>query len=488
MINVVCPNPDCGRTLRMSEKFVGKKVGCVHCAQPFLVEEAPLLEQVTSDLAPQATTTVDLLGASGATQAASASLLPLPDPEEARRPPPLPLQPREVGAGLLIAPLLVSLLSIAVTVGSLGGIAWLLRGKPAVTPEEPGERWAAISIESKGVRLLIVDAKRGDGNPSFLPREMVNRDWSAAMPKPLPVDPPQEVANLGTILTGMNELLDRYDVPREHRLIGCTNGLLKDVEERDRQRAQKWLAGAVWDKLGLKLEVIDAGLEAEYGARASIARKHRTTSLYLDVGTNGTKYGYFEDAANFRGASDKLGGKLAVAEIDALRKAGKAGVAEAAEKWKPTGDNAVTALTLKTPKLKNAERYYLGGGAAWATAVLTHPDSFRPAENQRPVLVEPLTAADIDEALKLAKAHETGDALKLAVLAKAPSPHGHLSEELDRINNQFTPEQLVARITLLKCFADACGFGGERKQAVFFTGGLYSWPLGHIAVKGGFEK
>ena len=37
-INVTCPNPACQRTLRVEDKFLGKKVKCKFCSQPLLIE------------------------------------------------------------------------------------------------------------------------------------------------------------------------------------------------------------------------------------------------------------------------------------------------------------------------------------------------------------------------------------------------------------------------------------------------------------------
>lgn len=510
MINVPCPNPGCGRTLRMSEKFIGKKVGCTYCAQPFVVESAPPpSEQVTTSglAAPTASAVTTAPGTSStlasgksavapamssASSRAAAPPPPAPEdaeePEPPRGPPRLPSGPREVGAGLRVGSLLVSLLSLAVIAGSLAGIVWILRGPAAAQEqEEQAQRWAAVSIESKGVRLLIVDAKHGDGNPEFIPLEMGNRDWSVTMPKPLPGSPPQAVTDLEAILAKMNETLDQYEVPREYRRVACTNKLLDDVEERDRERAQKWLEASVRDKLGLKLDVIDAGLEAEYGARASIARRYRKTSLYLDIGTGSTKYGYFEDGSNFRGLSAKLGGRQAQDEIGKIAKDQKLTAAEAAEKWRPVGDKAVTDLTAEAPKLESAERYYLFGGTAWAATVLSRPNYFRHAADKRDATVK-LTADDIATALSIAKTHKTPAEIKQAVLAKAEAPRGALDEELDRVLEVFRPDQLVARLSLLKCFSDKCGFATGKKEVLFYTRGLHAWPLGYIAVEGGFER
>lgn len=523
MINVKCPNPNCAkrdRTLRLDEKFIGKRVKCIYCSFAFQVDaeqqpQPPILKAMTvpnsSDpaasmtpmindrtgsqaAAPQAAGSSQTFGAgdthSGSAMPTIVVPLSLPEPLElpAREPPPLPVRRKASGGGVRVESLVVSLMSATAIMVSLALILLKVRGLDdrAPTPQSPErERWGAITIESGGVRIIIVDGEHGD-EPKFYPKLAASREWSVTK-----LQNPQEEARLKTILTDMNDLFIKYEVPKSRRLVAHTDKLLNAApSEEIKGKYQRSIEAVVKETLNLKLKVIGAEREAEFGARGIIrSMKNRTKAIFLDLGGGSAKFGYFHSEKDFRPGSSDLGVNRAVNEIKDKAKAQGVSFSVAARLWKPKGSDAeIRELIAKTPQLRDGEHYHLLGGTCWAVSVLTKPDSFLPAPDDREANVD-LTAADIAEARALAEQHTTIDELKAAVLTKVRGDGDlqHLEEELRRVGKDFPYERLLAGVTILKSYADECQLK-NKKKVQFFTRSMHAWPLGFIAIEGKFEK
>jgi hypothetical protein len=522
MINAVCPNPKCGRSLKMEERFIGKKVACIHCHQPFQVEVVSPSATATAATAPDATTTPGLPGwdvfgektiagpmpagypsaPSMAPPVPSATHPPaparVPTPPTPGGPPPLPPRSQSVGAGLRVGPLLVSIVSIAITAGSLAGIVHALRGPTPETAGEapaaenvPAERWAAVAIESGGVRLVIVDGKKVPGAPEIAPVHVTNRDWKLGDLPPALTARPSTFDELEGILAKYNEALAANNVPADRRLVACNSGVFGSAKDAERAKLQEWFRASVKKTLNRDVEIVDAALEAEYGARGSIPPnvQVRMKAVSMDIGSSATRFGYFDTPKTFRGSEFKAGAKSAQTEITNLMKSkpGKAPFRAAAAEWKRANDEAIRKLANETPPLKNHERYYLLGGTPWAVTVLSHPQEFGTAPDDRPGDI-PITPGDIDLVLRLTEEKPDFTAVKAAVLEKVPAgPSREQADvELTRVGNAFTLERLSAAATLLKSYSDECQF--SKKQVRFFTRSLFAWPLGYILVKGNFEQ
>ena len=122
----------------------------------------------------------------------------------------------------------------------------------------------------------------------------------------------------------------------------------------------------------------------------------RMKSISMDIGSSATRYGYFDNPKTFRGNEFKSGAKTAQTEITAMTKGKPTKTFRtAAADWKKVHDEAVRKLANDTPPLKNHERYYLLGGTPWVITVLSHPQDFGKAPDERPEKADWLS--DVDE-------------------------------------------------------------------------------------------
>jgi len=419
-------------------------------------------------------------------------------PPSAGGPPPLP--PRRARPKLRPVPLAVSAVSVLVTLLCFIGIVNQFRSKTADAPADPAaaqpaagvaaERWAAVTIESSGVRLVVIDAKRTPGNAELFLAHATNRAWKLGDVPPGAATPPESIVNLERILAAYGEALKLNGVPDGHLLVACNSGVIQPAANAaDRTRIQDWVKAVVRKTMSVEADIVDAGLEAEYGARGSVppVAAVRRQSVAIDMGGSSTKHGYFDTPTTFKGDKFRIGVRAAETEIGALAKAKRLSFPAAAREWKTaTADDAVRKLAEESPPLRNHPRCYLLGGAPWAVTVFTHPAEFAKSVDERPVDIR-LTPADIDAALKLLEDSPNFTTLTATVIARVPAGPGreHLTAELDSVGTAFRTEQLVAGATLLKSFADVYQYEG--KEVRFYTRSLHAWPVGYILVKGKFE-
>lgn len=471
MTTAVCPNPLCAAPLPVDERSAGGRVTCPRCRQA--VEVAATASTAVSNL--EETATPWLPGSA------------LPSAVPTRRGPP-PLPPRRTRLRPL--PLAVSAVSVLVILFSLVGIIKQFGSKTDDAPPPPAatpERWAAITIESFGVRLVVIDCTRTSGTAELTLVHATNRDWQLGKLPPALTTRPAAFDELDRVLAPYSDDLARYNVPPERRLVACNSGVVP-TDGPSRDKLLGWVQESVRKTLNLDVEAVNAGQEAEYGARGSIPldAPTRMQAVSLDMGGSSTKYGYFDTYKTFKGAKFDIGASGAEARISDLAKAKRLTFANAAKEWKVTADDEVRKLASSTPPLANYPKCYLLGGAPWAVTVIAHPVEFAKPLDARAVNVR-LTPYDIEAARDLVERAPNFAALQQSVLAKLPpgTDRVPLEVELNQISRAFSLQRVLAGATLLKSFADACDFAG--KDVRFYTRSLHAWPVGYILVKGKFE-
>lgn len=512
MITAICPNPNCGQMITVEDRYVGRKISCFVCRQPFQVEVVPTFDSHGPD--PEGTGTPWLFGESPTSRPSATAPLGglvgpvgglgpprrqlVNAPTGPTKPPPLPPRPG-AGRGLRAAPTAVSLASLLVTVGCAVGIVLLLSPQRSETkpidPDGPPpaaiERWAAITVESRGARLVVIDARRTPGNPELTLVHATSRDWKLGE---VPADGtrPPSFDELEKILDQYSKGLKLNEVPENNRLVACNEAVLAPTGDKTtpatREKLKGWVQAAVKKTLDREVDVVAAAQEAEYGARGCIPPTPavRMQSVALDIGNGSTKYGYFDTPTDFKGDKFKTGVGAAHTEITALAKVKKLDFALAAQDWKPTNDEALRKVADNVPPLRNHARYYLLGGAPWVVTVLSHPEEFAKPIDARAVDIR-LSTVDIDGVLRLIESKKDFDGVKAAVLEKVPAAgRDQLGVELSQIGRVFQMEQMLAGATLLKSIADTCNFGS--KEVRFYTRSLHAWPVGYILVKGKFEQ
>lgn len=456
---------------------------CPHCACPLPVDDRSAGGRVTCPRCRQATgvnveeTATPWLPGSG----------PPSVPAVRRGPPPLP--PRPAKPKLRPLPLAVSAVSVLVILGSLIGTIRLFGGKPEETPAPPAatpERWAAVTIESFGVRLVVIDCVRTSGTAELTLVHATNRDWQLGKLPPDLTNRPAAFDELERVMAPYGDDLARYNVPPERRLVACNSGVVP-ADGANRDKLLGWVKESVRKALNCDAEAVSAGEEAEYGARGSIPLDPptRMQAVSLDMGGSSTKYGYFDTYKTFKGAKFDIGASGAETRILEVAKVKRLSFASAAKDWKATADDEVRKLASSVPPLTNYPKCYLLGGAPWAVTVIAHPAEFAKPLDARAVNIR-LTPSDIEGARDLVERSPNFPALQKAVLAKLPpgTDRVPLEVELNQVS-RLSMERILAGATLLKSFADACDF--QNKDVRFYTRSLHAWPVGYILVKGKFE-
>ncbi|MBA4064255.1 MAG: hypothetical protein C0501_11175 [Isosphaera sp.] len=497
MISVVCPNPSCRRPLRVDDRSAGQAVECVYCQCRFEVDLLP--DETTSGAAAVGGT----LSSPGPGRHPTTVDWPVGQyldeavPRRPGDPPPLPPRADAAGSGLRVGPLLVSIVSVAVIAGSLAGIISLLRPAPegpGPAPAGAAERWAAVAVESSGVRLVIVDVSRtADGREvaGLTVDTKKNRDWGGfAPPKGAgPKVPPEPLAELERILAKYAEEVKARNVPPARFLVASNGKVLRPFAGADQAEAEQALRAAVRKGTGQDLDVVNPQDEIAHAARGAIAHKHRTVSALFDIGRGATGHGYFDTTTSFRGAELKDGLTACEKEIAAHAAKEKVPFPAAADACRRALAERVGAAATSTPALRNSSRYYLFGGSAWALAVVTHPEAFVPDPDARAAEVR-IAPGDVDRYLALVRSAGSFAEVKKDALDRRPpgTPPDHLDAELSAVGRQFNVQQLVAGGTLLKALSDECQLAGPDKVVNFYINSLHAWPVGYILTRGGFEK
>lgn len=380
---------------------------------------------------------------------------------------------------------------------ALGAVGWfqivrptsISRGLPpdGVQEDRRTERWAAVTIESFGVRLVVLDCQRTAGEPKLTVVHATNRDWNLGFLPAEPTGRPAAFDELERVLDGLKSDLDSRGVPAERRLVACGSGVVP-AGGPNREKLKGWVQEAVARSLRADVEAVSPDAEAEYAARGSIPPDPatRSQSALLDMGAARTRYGYFGTGSRYEGGSFEIGVRTAETDIAALAKNKRIAFASAAADWRATANDLVGSHIGRAPELRNRSRYYLLGGAPWAVAVLSHPKEFAKPADERPVSI-PLKPADVAVAHRLVEESPNTEALHAAVLSSvAPDRDRTLLEaELAQISKAFAPQRLLAGAALLRSFSDVCEF--QNKEARFITRGLHAWPIGYILVRGRFE-
>jgi hypothetical protein len=125
--------------------------------------------------------------------------------------------------------------------------------------------------------------------------------------------------------------------------------------------------------------------------------------------------------------------------------------------------------------LRQRDRIYLNGGAAWALATLVRPQDRGSYVN--------LSSADIAAYHKLLmRTPGVSPTPDLSSIADADVRQA-AQKEIDRVKKVFPPEQLLAGAEILKALDTAFDFGGNSKQLVFARNGYIGWILAYVVEK-----
>src|SRR5262249_16191481 len=129
------------------------------------------------------------------------------------------------------------------------------------------------------------------------------------------------------------------------------------------------LKAAVDKATQLSLEFVDASNEGLYGMESAVPKNHRQDSVFVDIGSSNTKLGCLT-GTTYNPVEVPYGSitlRKAVPEGDyptALQSVVRSQLAPAYDTQR-----------MNTPCLSGRGRFYMSGGAVWATATFAHPEA-----------------------------------------------------------------------------------------------------------------
>lgn len=498
-VNITCPNQNCGKMLRVAEKFLGLRVKCKFCGQPLLVER-----QDQSLPAPVGLQTMDLPVAANVFEqqtvigaAPSAATLPdapleLPPPTDdweqslprvapaASGPPPLPPKPPRVKVGALV----VSLFSLGIICGSLAGI--IVLRKPAETTSAAAapkaSKYAVIALASDGVRLVVAPIHRTADGYSLEEPILEDRRAPLAARKGDEGLDPDRVSAVMDVVRELVQTARAKGVGEKDLFVVCNDKVLKELDQAAATRARATLDAGVKNAGGGTLDYISLTDEARFCAIGCIPEEDRKAVVLLDLGSGGVVGGYYDSSGAFIPITIPELGRRAF--IDSVNKSKRKfeSFSTAAATTKPLRLNAPFQRAKKDhPALENRTKYHLVGGSAWAAAAYTHPDAL----GEKRVA---LTVTDIQNFDQLVSNSPTVAAARETVLKKVPP--GSSRERADRVfaelGDSLDLDNLIASAKIVTALAEECQFQG--KEVRFFTKGLFAWPVGYLLTRTGVEK
>ena len=129
------------------------------------------------------------------------------------------------------------------------------------------------------------------------------------------------------------------------------------------------------DATGIDMDFVSASDEGYYGLLSAVPLSRRPVSMYVDIGSGNTKLGCLvgdaADPKSFKSAEIIYGSVSG--RNEALKRNPNdldAGIAAVSEDVTTAYGNQ----SRDVPCLRNRQRIYWTGGAAWATATFTHPE------------------------------------------------------------------------------------------------------------------
>jgi exopolyphosphatase/pppGpp-phosphohydrolase len=214
------------------------------------------------------------------------------------------------------------------------------------------------------------------------------------------------------------------------------------------------LATSVKAATGIDMDFIDPKREGFFGAESSIPTARLPISMYIDIGSGNTKLGCVvgaSDLKNYKSDEIKFG---SVSGRNEARKRNPDDVAAGIKDLMKDISATYMKDSEDIPCLRNRQRIYWTGGAAWATATFTHPE-----RALMPRLY--ITRKDLDAFLaKLTDGTWNQGAPQINYLKSAtPAQQKKIREKAEKerqdVMNIFVREDLLSGVSIMKTVLDA---------------------------------
>ena len=231
--------------------------------------------------------------------------------------------------------------------------------------------YGAVDLGSKGTKASLYSfVTEEDGrNPVVIFSKTINTKLVSSME-----DGKFTKEGIDDATNAVKQVVDAMKAEAETRHIDVdtyyvvgSSGVAKASNKED-------LVASVKAATGIDMDFVDAAREGYYGLLSAVPLSRRSSSMYIDIGSGNAKLGCLvgdADLSNFKSAEIPFGSvsgrnealKRDPNDINAGIEAVMTDVAASYEKQ-----------SRDVPCLRNRQRIYWTGGAAWATATFTHPE------------------------------------------------------------------------------------------------------------------
>jgi hypothetical protein len=311
--------------------------------------------------------------------------------------------------------------------------------------------YGAVDLGSKGTKAALYSfVTEEDGrNPVVIYTKTINTSLVSSMKdgaftKEGIDDATEAVKN---VVDGMKGEAAKRHVPVDVYYVLGSSGTAKASNKQD-------LADSVKAATGIDMGFIDAKREGYYGLLSAVPRSRRATSMYIDIGSGNTKLGCLvgdADLSSYKSAEIVYGSVSG--RNEALKRSPNnfdAGIDDVMSEVKASyGDQS-----RDIPCLRNRERIYWTGGAAWATSTYMHP------ERELNGWVT-LTKHDLDTFLARLKDGSWNQRKPVFIFPK-DMPEDRKAEirtkamkEWEDVQNVFVREDLISGVSIMEAVLDS---------------------------------
>lgn len=244
------------------------------------------------------------------------------------------------------------------------------KSKPAAPALVKVEYYGAVDLGSKGTKATLYSFEpEEDGdypNPIFT--KVVNTKLVSSM-----VDGKFTKDGIADASDAVKQVVDamkaeaaKQNIDVQVYYIVGSSGVAKGTNKQE-------LIDAVKAATGLDMDFVDAIQEGYYGLGSAIPLSYRPVSMYVDIGSGNSKLGCTvgdNDPKSFKGAEIPYGSVSG--RNEALKR--NPDIVPGVEALMTDINSAYEKQSRDIPCLRNRDRIYWTGGAAWATATFTHPE------------------------------------------------------------------------------------------------------------------
>jgi exopolyphosphatase/pppGpp-phosphohydrolase len=310
--------------------------------------------------------------------------------------------------------------------------------------------YGAVDLGSSGVKaqlysFLIEDESR---KPDILFGETINTKLVSSMR-----DGNFTPEGIADAANAVKQVVDSMKGEATKRKLNIDTYYVVGSSGAARASNKQDLVAAVKAATDIDMDFVDAKTEGYYGLVSAVPLPRRATSIYIDIGSGNTKVGCVVgdvNLNNFKSLEIPFGSKSALPE--AKKRNPTDVVAGLSSLMKDIGATYDTQSE-DTPCLKNRQRIYWTGGAAWATASFMHPEAAFSGSVT-------ITRQDLDKFISELQ-DGTWDQKKLVfIFPKDTSPErqaairrkadSEINDSKNGVINIFTRDQILAGASIMK--------------------------------------